>query len=810
MDVEIYISGQKIDFENFEKLPFQVKKQFHEFLSGGGAGGTEVSNFGKSITLPGTKINNSLFEQSDELLDFIALVEGMPVISGKCKRVETKYKNDPDSHRVEILADGVSIWERLEGVLLNQLPIGAELVTEELIQQSWTENYDSGWTGIWAPVVYGKLNGDSNINVGNNRMAFLYEDFRYHIYFPAIIKAIFNDTLGYSVNSIFFEHQMFKEGVQLYTAGDKNLRVDGFPVCRATGYTIAMHIPDIMKVPVINVINGCNEFDPADSSFKAIKDDVYTISVQGSSTLDIRGIEVRRNFATIAVFLGNPVGNTKFIDGEISVALNAGDKVEFWCRPIEFGLSGTLYPISFDIRGSLLIVLGSTVELSSFLPDDSSKDFLRGLTHKFGLVWGVNETLKSVTVEPMFDYEIEGTIYPGYYRRIDSVEYGEKPKVFLLDPSSFSKEQSTPFENYLELAFKKDTQDPVLKNLYSLAEKESDISFKGCRAEMNNLSGKGNVSYNPYFHDLAVYSLAGVASTPLPCILPSGYKFGEDLSDGDDKTYEGNPKCGLVYRNATKTTVDPLGEVNLPLIAQWFAERTFEGLPDKNYSYCYADQTNLTADKIPVLNVGLGRRFYGNYFSSIRNGHKLSGEFNMSFYEAAEEDFRALRKIEIDHESWYYILLEIENFSPTKEQLTKLNFWKYCHQTGRDYSLVKFNGFNTIKSNQVCDFEAVTIYTTAVGNVDITNIKLLSGYELPLSYPYAGTTLEATRLKTDLERILTVLGLTYNSITVSLDTSSGYTKWTITFLAMDAEFYKISAKAQNVDKWFSFTKSNCI
>jgi hypothetical protein len=369
--------------------------------------------------------------------------------------------------------------------------------------------------------------------------------------------------------------------------------------------------------------------------------------------------------------------------------------------------------------------------------------------------------------EPRFDYTLRGVYYKGFYRKLANERSPE------LDCKNIEINYINPFGQYVQLAMQRDGDNPVLNEFYN--ENLTSVPYNGVQFDLNELSKRGSTLRNPYFSDLALHITPSVVASYLPFVYSGEINIDNTLNEAK---HASQPKVGLVHRSATSILLDGGTRKNdAPLIAQRIGRIQYNALPiDTGFTLSYAD--NELIDSSPEQNSkrvpGLVSTFYMDYLSTIRQGRVLNGQFLLSNYYVASQNFRDLKTIELQQRFSRLILLSISNFKPLQNTLSEQTLIQYKNKTVQDDLLLTHYELGSVPTNSVGQFitytSALLSATTNCISTQLTQVRLSNNFTLQLNYPYdLDNNTEAVRLQANLITIFENLNFSYQSITVSND-----------------------------------------
>jgi hypothetical protein len=707
--IEIYINTRLADFKDLESLPLSWTKTTDKFLEIVGASGSDVQQAFRSMSFPATQNNSVIFEaqqtqatraRGDTVMAMQIFADGIQVFTGQVSLKNTVRRDGfVHSYVVEAVGDGTGVWEKLDTLTLNDLDLGSQFWTSVEIFSSWSKTVDD-MRGIFAPVIYGASVSTQSI------LSFTPEDFRFSVYYKAIFIAIFK-KIGYTITSDFFAATIFRESVYLYGNGEKMIRGDNYKTFGG----------DVNASASVEYGTGLDFFVQFDTKTTDLLNqfDIDSFTPQNNGeyksevTIEVN-IAVEVTFAVFSI-AGVPKRSTAYEIGtdrvkvEHTEELFVGEKMFIFCRVIDpQNVSG---PSRVDFARWVLNCttkpfVGATINVASCLHDKPVKDFLRGVTHQFCGAWLVNETIKTVTFEPRFDYteEIDGTktIYKGFYGN------AADPKLTIeSDIGAVEIDYNLPFGDKLTLGYAEDGNEP-LEFYY---KKGGKLPAYSAFIEFNKRGGKESINRNPFFTTLYISKpiIYKIAHGALPTILPSGYKIGEFLpgtisQEGTPPvrkvngkvTFESNPKCGLIIRNGANVFVrdenNVGGFVNVPFVTQQFARIIPTAtIPIYNFCLSYSDVVRPTDN---TKTKGLARNLYQKYFTIIRQGIQVKLIGKIRLVDLAQFNFRKMVLTQFDRNPSLWIPLSIDGFKIANDQKATIRMMKNAEPTVNDAEKTTF------------------------------------------------------------------------------------------------------------------------
>jgi len=731
-NVEIYINGNRVDYAEAKSIPLSLRRRTDKFLEIVGADGSEVDNALRSLTLPPTTTNqkhllsliaNSALGRGSTRVAVQCIVNGIQLFAGSgILKTAKKVSNSTPYYTLELLGDGLSLWEKLESVVLTDMVIGSTQWSFANILANWADETLVAYNAYWCPVVYGTERGNGTFSI---------KDFRPSVRFAPVVKAIFNQA-DYTLHSDFFETQFFQRHAFVFgvgkawaIAGDywKSAKMKanyGAQIAHTNGLVSGIYMVYEPTFDPLTMYNSNNEpplltgppgfegfINPAFVNYtKILYNGIYKIkiTVNSEDEIDNLNLKVLRPSTPSVVydkssFVGVSDAGSNGVSVEYSLELKADDQIHIFLLTTISGGGFEIHVRSVSLTVTMLgePFIGSFVGIASCLPPSPAKDLLRGISHMFDLGWRVDETTKTVFCEPRFDYTLieagEPVTRKGFYRRDYPMETVQ------IDAEEVSVEYATPFGNAMKIGYKTGN-DPMEKELLKeMVVSGAKIAPYFADITLHDRGRYGEVSANPYFTGLYQSKPESIRlreSAYLPTILPSGFKRGDKLPGytwtppgGDEKTespptYEGEPKCGIIFPKAlsfefyyddSDTTYFSEG-VRAPWITQqkWNDVGGTDALSDYDSASAYADLLSKDAGRVIR---GLVSTFYPNYISVVKEGQVLSGRIIISLPKFTAIDFRRMWGLKYDSNDSIWILLELTNFRALVASDCQGKFIKY-------------------------------------------------------------------------------------------------------------------------------------
>ncbi len=700
--IEIYLGDQLADYEGSESLPLSLSKKTDKILEIVGADGVEIDNPLESITLPASKNNHSIYDQIALLhempgtllvKDTKCLTNGVTFFSGASFLKKVSVKNYPKEMVLELAGDGLAIWSRLEGISLRDLDLGVQEWTAATCQTSWVATPTTGYSGIFAPVLYGKTSGTGEPGAWHEK------DLRLHVYFYTILKGIFETYLGYSLVSDFFETLWFGRWAYVFGIGDL-VQYENLPdKCSVHVYRIpgvaGSTDPILYHIEYEDTENEWDEVGQttftADPTVGSV--DEYTVEFNGQGVnwgtfeIEINGVVV---YSTSPSYT---VGGAQFFQVIKNFDLNTGDTLTTHAYT-DGGGTMFINDVHLRIYTTPKPWQGADIVVSSCLHDEPVKKFIRAVSQMFCLAWRVNNTTKQVFCEPRFPYRLYSsgsyTQYDGFYRAPS-----DPSTLQTLAATDYDIDFEYPFGKELTMSYAANEADP----LFETYEQSSlaGIPIFGIKKPFNADDGKSTDSKNDLFSPLLLSSpdSASAQGGILPTCLPENYEITEEAIPSVDKTFKCKPTCGMVFREAVEAYWDNTSQVEtMPFLSQYKPYRIAGDHDDELNSGIFADMTALPVEdgQSSQLMKGLASTFYQQYFECMKPAALVRCENPISLVNFSAEDFRDLKIMNFGNGNVNFgILLEIGNFNPVTMQLVSLLFLKWRPTTADEAENITHN-----------------------------------------------------------------------------------------------------------------------
>lgn len=669
--VEILIDGQQADYEKSESLPISFRLVTDEYFKVVGISGAKLDNPAKRLILPGTQRNVQIFKGLSGLAEAVIKLNGSIIFSGSGSHKSTERSGQRImGYSMALFGGAKDLFDSLGSKTLRGLDLGTTTFNNASIEASWGGSYDAGDPVVWAPVLYGWTgSADNNMTDGYMRPS---------VYFAHIMAGIAKE-LRISINSTFFGTNFFKRFVYLFGVGNM----------WDVGGVSASNL--LAKSDAPQAISGTEKIAFPNEGPTPPYEDTGNIWVSDTGT----AVAGTWSFSCLIPEAEN-VSLEFVIAGVLTVAFNVEDLLEI--GPINIGATTTFYvqatqldPLEAATVGANAFIkakrvegpgLGAEVSVASCLHAKPIKSFLEGMSHLFNLVWHYDPARRTLKVEPRYGYEIDGTHYEGFYKRVAA------PRDWSgrVDGESIS-DMPAPrdFGDYLTLNNQPE-ESPYYEKAAAAGNTEG-IPFLGARYDFDPTGRDGEASVNPFFENVLINDNTGVGGNVeyLITILP-------EPEDGQtqipDPTYESGPKYayyagelafGWKFNGALQTTRPELIFKPRPI-----------SLPGQYVCVAFSDYVAETGDQFES---GLARRFYPRWLTSINRSRVIEAPLYLRSSDAYPnpETFQEAGLMLLDGNEIPVLLIEASRFEPLRLESTKGLFVEVVEMTTSDLARLKSN-----------------------------------------------------------------------------------------------------------------------
>lgn len=675
--VSLRINAQEADYVDIESLPMSFRVQADEFTGIASPENVSIDNAAKRVAIPGTLRNQSIVEEiKGEAVPCVLAVDGAPSFIGKARVTQTeRERGNLLGYGLQLLSGAKALFKELGGATLRGLNLGEVTYDLTEIEASW--NYtaaNSSRLAVWAPVYYGDT-GDPDNNYTPSLL-------RPHPFVRRILEAIWK-KLRVTCSSNLFDSPLFDRLVYLYGVGDL-WNVTGnagyeFQASLPTPETVTissapyLHLPN-ESIDTAGIFNGSvASLGGGEWTFEILVSVLQNVTL----TLEITGMADIPLQANVLNQIG-PIGVPSGSIARIRVDLNAGAS------------SGTIFePVTWRGVRSADPGIGDQVSIASCLHDKKITDFLSGLAHAFNLAFHFDPSTRVLTVDPRFDFKIQGVTYEGFYKRISqgSEDWSGRADI----TSSLEVDGVRPFGNFLALGYQ-----PEDSNWWRQARfkgSNDGVPFLGARYEFSETGIDGAESRNPFFEDLILTGVGGTNIQHLPAMVPS-----DDQNVIGEPTYEGNPKLAIFAGN-----VDGYADwkwngsvsTTRPVLYQ---QPKPENTTGQDLCITYSDYQSYTY--APTRIKGLASTFYATWLTQLERAKFVEVDLLLELHDLrAEADlFRTRKMINLFGESRAYIFESSNDFRPLEGRSSRCRLWEFVPPTPEDLVRLKHSPLTPVSN----------------------------------------------------------------------------------------------------------------
>ena len=506
-ELKIYSATTYYNVDLFDNVPIQLEKSIVDIQEPD----QRTSDFTRTITIPGTHNNNTIFSNIFEVnnsvisggfnpnikVNCILFRDGIPQMRGLLQLTNIKIEDEQNvTYDVVVIGRTANLFQELGDKMMTELDLSAYNHTWNAtnIQNSWTAAIGVGY-------VYPLIDR----GYSTNEQFYYYNETFPATYIKSLVDAIFKDS-GYRFRSNFFESTIFKSLIMPYSGDgfrmtqseveDRLFEIafnsaSSFITMTTTGLLSKILFPNIIKNSVPASIASNQWTVPTgylgnyifrtelDMTIKYIGGSSYTNDVVmfGVSILRDRGGVITALFTDLfrTDWTGSITTNSTFnfkYNGQSPLSyLEDGDKIYVGFDVIT--LANLFTPANIQIRfnaGSSFFNssdgvynLGANIQLANSLPKQLKQaDFLKGLIKMFNLYFQPDPTDdKKLIIEPRDDFYSSNVI--------DLTQKVDVSKEYNLEPMGALQWKS------LEFHYQKDSDE---YNKKYLEQYENEYGFK--------------------------------------------------------------------------------------------------------------------------------------------------------------------------------------------------------------------------------------------------------------------------------------------------------------------------------------------
>lgn len=729
-DVQIIWNNQQLDYFNKENnLPLSFNKKIDFWLDFFGNSGTTGADFSDTLDIPATKKNSlALFGSDDPLsynlfatvqsADFIINVGYFMLFKGKAELVNVSYQNTiPLSFTLRVQGAAADIWGLLEGKSMNNIDMGIAQTRDIDILASRTQVDETANPIIWPLVNYGGRMVTPNEMVTTN---WNYDNgVRPAIRIWWAIRSIFAQY-GYTVIGSLYNSEMFRNLVDVYTNGDNWIRADNW-VDFNCNVAVDAATATVNDGEIIVYLNDStpprNDFQGINSGFFAPYNSLAMLAMGGAwfefefffskSTPDdvIYQIELNNPLTTSPLIIAQVQSNTaegQSIYRTEPIWFSAAIRSKRWIMQVRVlnqtnpGGAITFNTTTYYVaRMTNRFNFGGVLQLSSCFQDKPVKDFLAGVAQLFGVVYYIDNVMRTVTLEARFVRNLGDTI-PSHVSNPTTTYYkvGENCTELVTDQNSLSVSGNKPFGDNLEIFMQRGGDDAIyelyLEQLGTAYNNDTiPIYSQSMELGFTNQQKKTfeNTFYSPTINSKFKFTDDNPYGNNLyyPTIIDNKdlIKIGNlDYENGIIATYKSAPRIMLYYgifdflgvgANTSRWTYERYDSNTL--VSEWRVPTCFQVFPDNaDYaSLLTAEPFNLCYPTYFYSSIGnkvsgLIERYYSKYLAMVLQDKVVSVRARMPLQDYNTEDFRKPRWLIIGGQKVKCWIIEVANYNPLESE----------------------------------------------------------------------------------------------------------------------------------------------
>lgn len=731
-DIQIIWEGNQLDYfpSKENSLPLSFNRKIDDWLNFFGNFGTTGAEFGDTLEIPTTKKNCLILLGSEDPASYNILahiqsgeltinVGYFMLFKGKAEIIATQYNNSvPVSFALRVQGSAADIWGQLQDKSLTDIDMGISLSGDDDILSSHTAVTNTSNPVVWQLINYGGR------MVTNNYMQTTFWDYDNSLR-PAVrtwwvVKSIFAQ-FGYTVIGEFYNSQLFRNLIEPYINGDNWKRADNWVdfYCNAGVQSgVSTIVADNSFIIYYDESTGART-DPQDinSGFFSPYNSASMLAMGGAwfefefyfskqeADVVLYSVELSDNAfgsinAVAQIYSNSPEGQSIYRTEPIWFSnADQSKKVVMRVRVSNIGNPGGSITFNtstyYAARMMQRFNLGGVLEISSCFEQKPVKDYLAGVAHPFGLVYYVDNTLKTITLEPRFVRDL-GQTTPEHQNDIGKTYYKllENARPIQTDQNNASLLSSKPFGDDLEIFWKRDSDDPIyklyLKTLGTFYNNDT-IPLYSTSIELADVNKEKKTFENPYFsatiNSKFQFTADNTYSNGLcyPTIIETEDQIkiaNLDYAAGIKATYKGSPRLLVYYGKIDFTGIGAntnqwaYQRYDSPSITLTFEVPTaFQIWPDSpdysgiipylpfNLAFPTYFYTYLGA-KIH----GLIERYYSKYLCMVLQDKVISVRAKMPLTNYNGENFRTAVWLPIGGQKIKCWIIEVANYNPLESE----------------------------------------------------------------------------------------------------------------------------------------------
>jgi len=706
--IELEIDGVTVALP-LEELPFLLSYRIANEL--GQAAGSSADRF---INLPASKETNNLYNNYSDMgtLNKNAMkrkrttvkVNGVPVFSGvsQLQRAILNGKGRPNKrevskYKVGLYGSNTDWLLALKGLKLSDLEFTNQTFDSATVQAGWNASIDSGDFFGFCLIKWRTWNNETGGTTVKSGVNVELGEFTPFLFVKAIFDAIEN-AIGYTFASNLFGTERFKSLILPIAP------IDVYPQTYSDDFlNIILEVPNILiptqapappptaipllglnalKLPALNPgawVGATSTYTVLNDGFVIYDVDLICTAVAGNppQTCFIGFSQNGGPFDLLAAFgsvvlvgpPGPPVAagqRSKF--KSVVIPVSAGDTIQIQSLCIEQGAGG---PGSCTIQGTIQATFEASFGFNQpivweyLLKDWTALDFINGITDIHNLRFENDPNTRTIRLEPRNKYTDTSqttpqTLEPAFFDDAQTVDYTAKLD-FQKDAEieRLKPKKNQVFKWATDGATESAKEEGQLRGIYEGAYILQDDTF------INQDEEKEVRFFAKTIHTLEQIiqsnpDTVGTNVSPLiPLIFPQDYQEDDQALQAN---YNVKPRILHFFGQRGGVDgyiqVDTVGDVELP--ACFFVN--YNDITGLDPSLSFANET-INGLSVP----GLLDTFYIHEMATLSNAKKLKEFLVWNTLMLNNVSFRA----NIFLDSIRYILEEIQDFDPTKDDSTK-------------------------------------------------------------------------------------------------------------------------------------------
>lgn len=642
-DVKLFINNLECDYSEIKGFEFNLTAQLRDFKKVVSVEGFELDNTSKLLPLPATKRNILRLKGLKTIIvPFNLTKNGVQLFAGKCAYISENYKNGTlKTLNLMVFGGNSDFIDSLNNLTLRDLDLGTDTLSSSRITSSWAETSNDS-PGIFLPAVFGAL-------VSENVNEWSVTDFRYHVYFDTILNGIAS-KLGIKIVSNFKSLDIWKRGVYAFGVGN-----EWRSTVQNSQTTTSTSLQHTITLTVV-----------AKSVYSVY---VYVPATGGATDLDHITVEASSGF--VSADYAYTSGQTTIFNIQ-NISLNASDTISVKGHNHGHSLREMPSGVVFSIFGGYEVLENSEFNVNTCLHRNPIKNLFAAWVAMFN--WSVfyNPIVKTLFIEPTFDYKIGSTRYNGFYT-LPSSGYNE-----LDDDVTESNISFNPIFDIVRFAYKESKLDNEVINYCT--QNFEPLGTSTVIGTGKNIENFGDEYFERCYN--GIFAGVTTGNRELPLLLDTNFDVKKDGNIAEKPTFLTNPIC--LFVSSTVLALDLEGSIvtGAPVSMQ----TNFGSLDDFTYSWCDVEVLN---SGVSVTKKGLASTFYPHLFAIFRRFQVLNTKIRVKNVLSIDT-FKKMYKLD----NSFYILSKLSNVT-TNNELLDAEFTEYIAIKDTDEANTTHNNLKT-------------------------------------------------------------------------------------------------------------------